>query len=204
MPHTLPPSWSEVNVPVDIGSLERWQDTHRSYTYHLQLMKYPVTRGRKIRLASSRGRVMLICIVTNPFSQKALPTGDILFQLADMTVNNLCLQDVLWYAPTWALVPRTGHPLRRCSLLCIQWASDLSTPNALIPKALKEIGKEWWRLEKEDQEFGLRAQLDVDESDVYETKDPQIPDDWSHQTNLICWGSIPSKSRPWGWTRQYG
>ena len=41
-----------------------------------------------------------ICIVTNPFSQKAPPTGDILFQLADMTVNNLYLQDVLWYAPT--------------------------------------------------------------------------------------------------------
>ena len=38
MPHTLPPSWSEVNVPVGTGSLERWQDTHRSYTYHLQLM----------------------------------------------------------------------------------------------------------------------------------------------------------------------
>lgn len=62
MPHTLPPSWSEVNVPVDIGSLERWQDTHRSYTYHLQLMKYPVTRGRKICLASSRD-VLCYCSV---------------------------------------------------------------------------------------------------------------------------------------------
>lgn len=62
MPHTLPPSWSEVNVPVDIGSLERWQDTHRSYTYHLQLMKYPVTRGRKICSASSRD-VLCYCSV---------------------------------------------------------------------------------------------------------------------------------------------
>ena len=61
MPHTLPPSWSEVNVPVDIGSLERWQDTHRSYTYHLQLMKYPVTRGRKICLASSRDVLCYYC-----------------------------------------------------------------------------------------------------------------------------------------------
>ncbi len=60
MPHTLPPSWSEVNVPVGTGSLERWQDTHRSYTYHLQLMNiFGLFKGRVMVLFSWDWRILM-------------------------------------------------------------------------------------------------------------------------------------------------